>query len=259
VISRPAVRPRGAVGQLLALATVLIALAWVLPGRPVPIYDGLGVPDQPYRYVNPPNARAAVNPSAVARRVPVHHGVASVVRLKTSEQGPQAEVDILDASLRVHARGPSPLPSTVMVRLEPLAPDKPRSGSPAVDGNVYRLTWTAGSAALTYANRGHDLISLRAPTPPPPPAYFVYRPAAGQPWRPLTTDHTGVDVYSAALHGAGDYALTRTQFQPSPSRAAEAEAPPPSNARVPVVALVLLLALMAAVMIAIRIGRGGAT
>jgi hypothetical protein len=195
------------------LTAAALVVAWLLPGRPVPIYDGIGAPDEPYRYVSVPSGvQIRTQPPTMAKvTVPVERGEASVVELSTSEQGPQAEADIVgQSSLTVPpASGPTPPPKSVTVTLTPLAPDP---AGPQIDGNVYRLSWVAGSTAPTFDNQGADLFYLRATVGPPPRATFLYRHGPSDSWRALATELAGADVYSALIQGAGDYALTRRPF-----------------------------------------------
>ena len=126
----PAARTRP-VRQLIALTMAALVLAWLLPGRPVPIYDGVGAPDEPYRYVSVPAGIAIRTkpPTAAKVSVPVDNGVASVIELATSEQGPQAEADIVDQSLTVPPAAASTGPTTLTAILTPLAPGPSTSGA----------------------------------------------------------------------------------------------------------------------------------
>jgi len=204
----------GSARALLTLTAIALVIAWLLPGRPVPIYDGVGAPDEPYRYVRvPPDVAIRTQPPTTAKlSVPVTDGVPSVIELATSEQGPQAEADIVDRGLSVSSASASLLTATLV----PLAPD-PSGNGPKIDGNVYRLGWTAGTAAVRFVNHGSDLLYLRATVGPPPRAVFLYRTRPNDAWRPLATDLAGADIYSALIQGPGDYALTR---EPLPATSA---------------------------------------
>lgn len=205
----------GSARALLTLTAAALIVAWLLPGRPVPIYDGVGAPDEPYRYVRvPPGVAIRTQPPTTAKlTVPVTDGVPSVIELATLEQGPQAEADILDQGLSVPSGAGSA--SSLTATLVPLAPEAGGNG-PKIDGNVYRLGWTAGTAAVQFVNHGTDLLYLRATVGPPPRAVLLYRPRPNEVWRPLATDLAGADIYSALIQGSGDYALTRQPLPATP-------------------------------------------
>jgi hypothetical protein len=240
----------GTRGWLTALLVAAFLLAWVLPGRPVPIYDGVGAPDEPYRYVNVPPGVAirTAAPTAAKVTVPTDHGVASVIQLATAEQGPQAEVDITDQGLTVAATGPAP---SVAATLTPVAPDSGKA-TPQIDGNVYRLNWSAGHSTVRYTNEGSDLFYLRATVGPPPRAVFLYRRNPGESWRALDTELAGADVYSALVQGPGDYALTRRPF-PAAGAAARSGQRPAVPAGLAIV--LVLIALMVGAVLGIRLLR----
>ncbi|MDQ1719826.1 MAG: hypothetical protein QOE89_3779 [Pseudonocardiales bacterium] len=230
---------------LLYLTAAALAVAWLLPGRPVPIYDGIGAPDEPYRYVSvPPGVQIRTRPPTLAKvTVPVERGVASVVELFTSEQGPQAEADITGPSLLTvpPASGSTPAPRSITVTLTPLAPDP---ADPQIDGNIYRLTWVAGSSTPTFHNNGADLFYLRATVGPPPRATFLYRPGPSEPWRAVATELAGADIYSALIQGAGDYALTRRPFPAAATGNANSGTSPWSL----ILVTILILAMVGAVL-----------
>jgi hypothetical protein len=235
---------------LIFLTVAALAVAWLLPGKRVPIYDGVGAPDEPYRYVSVPTGVQIRTqpPTAATVTVQVSNGNASQVVLATLEQGPQAEADIVDqSSLTVPASADSgATPESVTVTLTPLAPTP---ADPHIDGNIYRLRWAAGSAIPKFDNHGGDLMYMRATVAPPPQAVFLYRPAPGAPWRRLVTERAGTDVYATLLQGAGDYALTR---QPFPGSAAGTEQHAASGGTVPwsvILIAILVLGTVAAVLI----------
>ncbi|MDQ1737677.1 MAG: hypothetical protein QOH56_3928 [Pseudonocardiales bacterium] len=248
---RQASRTRS-VHRLIALTAAALIIAWLLPGRPVPIYDGVGAPDEPYRYVSvPAGVVIRTKPPTVAKvTVPVDNGVASVIQLATAEQGPQAEVDITDEGLSVPPADGSA--SSLTATLTPLAPD---SGAtrPEIDGNIYRLGWSAGSSTPRFINHGSDLIYLRATVGPPPKALVLYRRGADAPWSGLATELAGADIYSALIQGPGDYALTRRGL-PAASGATPSGAAHHAVQPSLVIAIVLIL-LMVGIVLSIRLLR----
>lgn len=253
--------------RLLALAVAVLAMAWAFTptGRTPPLYDGLGFPDQPYRYVTAPvGYRSTPPPGAAAQDVPVRAGASNTYDALSAELGPQVEVFLNQESLR------APAGSTVAhLRATPVATStQPADGE--VWGNVYRLSATTNVGAATIVAGGRlDSIRLRAPTGPPPTARIGFRDASG--WHRLVTSKIGNDIYSAPLGGVGDYAVIAPKGQArvpqqttsAPASAAtsvdeadDASAPSASYARPLLVILALALLALVGVIAAVRLGRG---
>ena len=257
--------------RLSALAVTLLALAWAItPSGPTPpLYDGLGFPDQPYRYVDAPAGyQHTPAPGPAAQDVPIRTGGSSTYDAVSAELGPQAEVFLNQESVR------PPAGATVAhVRAAPVAASsQPSDGE--VWGNVYRLSVATDTGPATVAPGGRlDSIRLRAPTGPPPTARIEFRDRSG--WHRLTTSKIGNDIYSAPLAGVGDYAVIappgqgtvphQTPAPPTgPSSAAtgasggEAATPTTSPTYTRPLLVILGAALLAliAVVAAIRFGRG---
>jgi hypothetical protein len=207
----------------LLLATICaLTVAWLTTGSPVPIYDGIGAPDEPYRYVSPPlgDKVRTKPPTSAVGTASVTSGVAGVVETYTDEQGPQAQAFLTGQSLTVTASPASAaVASSITVTLTPLAPETNPSG-PRIDGNIYRLSWDAGTSTTNYRNDGADQFLLRAVKGPPPKATFLFRPSAADSWQRLPTNLAGADVYSALVQGQGDYALTLDAQESASSAAA---------------------------------------
>lgn len=103
------------------LAALILWAGWLVTAHPVPIYDGLGLPDEPYRYVQAPaGAKHADPPTIGIGGVEVTHGVTNgFLNVFTGETGPQATVNLPEGGMS--ARG-----GPVSVQLMPLAPsDEP--------------------------------------------------------------------------------------------------------------------------------------
>ena len=268
--------------RLLALALALLTLAWTVTpaGRTPPLYDGLGFPDQPYRYVAAPAGyRHTPAPGPAAQDVPIRAGGSSTWDAASAELGPQVEVFLNQQSVHV------PAGSTVAhLRATPIATgSQPADGE--VWGNVYRLSVTTNAGPATVAPGGRlDSIRLRAPTGPPPTARIEFRDRSG--WHHLVTSKIGNDVYAAPLAGVGDYAVIAPPGQATvpeqtvpeqtvpqqtvpqqtvpqqtgtaSSSAGEATTPTtsPSYARPVLVILGVALLALVAVIGAVRFGRG---
>ncbi|MDQ1697461.1 MAG: hypothetical protein QOJ03_2814, partial [Frankiaceae bacterium] len=125
---------------VLAVAAGLEAVALIVtPGAP-PIYDGIGFPDEPYRFVAPPANYRDTQPATTATRqlslADGHSGGAATV--SSAETGPQISLYLPAGSVRAT----SPDAHEATVSAAPLSPvDRSVPGHPW--GNVYRLSITA--------------------------------------------------------------------------------------------------------------------
>jgi hypothetical protein len=180
----------------------LVGLGWLVTPQPVPVYDGLGAPDEPYRYVVPPQgAKATADATTAVAKTPVNNGTGTNgLSVATAEQGPQFSLFLPPMAMAAPG-GP------IEVRAEPLAPtDQPRGAR--IDGNVYAVTLTSASGPVTLtAKSAISTLYLRATTAAQPPPVMQYRAEASQPWKALGTSRGGQDVYVASFPGPGQYAL----------------------------------------------------
>jgi hypothetical protein len=214
-LPRPARTSRGRNAVVAALCLVLLALAWLvtpLTATP-PLYDGLGFPDEPYRYVTPPPGyRHTLPPSVGEDDGIVFKGVGPQVLLPVSdENGPQAQAGIPGSQLSI-----PPGTTQLVAKATPTALTGTNPGDGSVWGNVYRMTVTSdrGPVAATGRPTLDSVINLRAPTAQQPPPVIEYRPQPGAAWRDLHTTRIGNDIYQAPLPGLGDYVLVRLTESP---------------------------------------------
>ncbi len=186
-------------------AGLLVTAGLLLSPSAVPVYDGVGVPDEPYRYVAAPAGRprtAAATPAVATS--PVRAGASSNgLTLSSAEVGPQVSVFVPAGALGVAGAGSS----TVTVRVEPQAPADPPPTA-RTDGNVYRFTLIdpAGPVVLT-PKAALATLYLRATTAQQPGPVMEHRSDAHRPWTALPTSRGGQDIYVAGFVGAGDYVL----------------------------------------------------
>jgi hypothetical protein len=191
-------------GRWTVVAAVLAA-GWLASPAAVPLYDGVGFPDEPYRFVP---ARGAGQPAAVAEvRLKVVGGVNPGGLLANStEVGPQVTVYAPPEAFAV----PDPTsPGEIVLRAAPvpLMPPAPRG---EVVSNVYAVTLTSRLGPVTVQPQAQTpAITLRSVTPGLPLPIVQYRPAPDQPWRPLRTRQVGRDIVNASAPGAGEYVLIR--------------------------------------------------
>ena len=184
--------------------SVLFVLTWFASGAGVPLYDGVGFPDQPYRYVTvPTGAKHGPAPAPALASSPVKDGSSiGEITVQSNEQGPQILLQLLPgfvlAPKAAHIAG---------VSATPLAPD-PAPIDGKVDGNVYRLSLTSDVGTASFGpNVGDAFLYLRAASLKPAPPVMEYRPAPASPWVRLHTVKAGTDIFVISFRGAGDYAL----------------------------------------------------
>ncbi len=178
-------------GTRLIVLTALGGLLFVLStGAGQPLYDGIGFPDDPYRYVvQRSGAPAQQPPSGASGSAPMQSGRTSRdLVVTTDESGPQA-VAVLPAGT---ARGDG---AEVRVRLTPLAAPARLPGAEPL-GNTYRVSLD-GSARVSGA-----LVQLRVPDGVEPPVVLLRRD--GDRWVPLDTRRVGLDVYAATFPVPGE-------------------------------------------------------
>ena len=185
-------------------ALLLVALGRLLSPSAVPVYDGLGAPDEPYRYVAPPagapRTAAATTASATS---PLVGGRSSFgLNVASAEQGPQVSVYLPPKALA--ATGGS-----VLVTATPLAPSDQPPGA-RIDGNVYDVRFRAAGPVTMTSGAALAQILLRATTGKQPGPVFEHRAAAGQAWKQLPTTRAGVDLYVTSFRAPGQYALAFT-------------------------------------------------
>jgi hypothetical protein len=197
-------------GVVLA-ALAALALAWVVvTPKSVPLYDGIGAPDEAYRYVQPPSGTKPTKPPlpATADSDAGQGTNPHPFYVSSDEIGPQVLLFINRGALD------APSATGVRVTATPLAPDhQPTVGS--IDGNVYRVAATAlvgttekGAIKFGSGSQAADTtVTLRATTARQPGPSFVYRLTPAAKWRTINTVRVGNDIYRAQLANTGDYAL----------------------------------------------------
>jgi hypothetical protein len=190
------------------VALVLVTLGRLLSPAAVPVYDGLGAPDEPYRYAAPPagTGRTAPPTTATATSPLVNGRTRNGLSVTSAENGPQVSVYLPVGALASSG-------SSVVVTATPVAPtDQPPGGR--IDGNVYDVAFRAAGPVTLTSSAALAQITLRATTPPRVPPVMEHRSAAGQPWQPLKTVRFGFDIYTSDFTGPGQYALAVVKVAP---------------------------------------------
>lgn len=224
---------------LLVLSGAGIALISWLGPHIVPLYDGIGFPDEPYRYVDQ-STETSLAPTNAQQTIPLVGINDSVIPIATGESGPQLTINLTASALSA----PKPA-QDVIVRAEAQAPStKPDQGN--IAGNVYHVTATSDPGPPTIDN-SEVSISLRLPqgSPTSPTPVVEYRTATGA-WKPQVTIQVGNDIYEAHFAGVGDYAMvTGTAPTASPAKT--------SGSRIWLAAASFVVALAITAILAVRL------
>lgn len=224
-------------------AAAVLGTAWLATPHAIPLYDGIGVPDEPYRYVQPPAGyQKTPLPSKASVTIPASGGTnsGSGVLVQTSEQSSQSGLFVIPKSFTAPVTTKS-----FTVTITPEAPDGVTPGG-APDGNVYRIEVLADGkteAGLNSTNGTSVDYTQRATSPKIATAALYFRPLGGS-WRTLEVAKSGTDSFGAIFAGPGDYALVATKSASSSS----------SHTLV-IVILVLVVVAMAGAVLLIRVSR----
>jgi hypothetical protein len=192
-----------------AAAVLLVSVGWLVTPEPMAVYDGVGQPDEPYRYVSAPaGAKKTAGATEAVAHSPVSQGHnTNGMSMNTAEQGPQLSLFIPAAGLASPGR-------SVEVRAVPQAPtDQPKGGT--IDGNVYLFTITDKAGPVTFTEQSAlATLALRATSPRQPGPVVVYRGDPEKPWTMLQTARGGADIYVSNFPGAGQYAMAYMSATP---------------------------------------------
>jgi hypothetical protein len=175
----------------------------------VPLYDGVGFPDEPYRYVKAPKDaknNSALSPSPASTAVAISGGTnQSDVSLASREQGPQVSIYVYTQALKASSQtAKAALSATPSVSSDMNTPKGP------VAGNVYSFGYQINSGSLAIKQNNKEIrgyVDLRLPQNAGANAVMLYRSSASTAWRTLETLKVGNDIYQAPVDAFGDYAL----------------------------------------------------
>ena len=202
----------------LGAALLIVALGRLLSPAAVPVYDGIGQPDEPYRYVTAPaGATKTAAPTTAKASSPVVGGTSSYgLSLATAEVGPQLSLYLPPKALGSGA-------GSLTVTATPMAPSDQPTGA-TIDGNVYDVAVSTGGPVTLTPQAALATLYLRATTARQPPPVMQYRATATAPWTSLRTSRGGTDVYVSTFPGPGFYALA---FFPVHKSSSEGSSPLP--------------------------------
>lgn len=200
-----AIRRRGL--ALLVLGGLLVSLVQLLGLGGPPVYDGLPVPADRYRYLEPPpGVRNGGEPLSAHVTIQLIGGGNSPIDLPTAEYPPQAELQLFHGDVEGLVPG-VPAVTTALVTITPVPP--PAAPFPAgrqLHGNVYDLKVVANGHSLQLTPSAQTVVSLRQPrTSAADPQIAVL---VGNKWELLNTHATaGAGVLSAPLPHLGYVAI----------------------------------------------------
>jgi hypothetical protein len=191
---------------MIVLGAVAVGLVMgVRPPHSPPLYDGLGFPDEPYRwYRAPPGADQTPQwTPAVSSAVVNADGTTTAVRGFSGEQGPQVAFATYDGALITRAGS-----RTATVRAVAVADPAVSPPDGQLVSNVYELAGTTDTGdPVTVAPGNTIIVNLRAARATRDPVVFAAWRAGG--WQQLATSQVGTDIYAASLGAFGQVALVR--------------------------------------------------
>lgn len=191
-----------------AILLAVLGVAAVMLMRPTvspPLYDGIGFPDEPYRWVEPPPGWGKTPAWTPAKATGTVEADGTVPTLKglSAEQGAQIAFQIESGALVVPKGAKSLDAQAVAV---PNPPEKPAQG--ALASNVYELTVKADKpGALTLAPGRTAIINMRSEKASNEAVVLeMYDKGT---WTQVATARVGTDIYAAELPALGQFALVR--------------------------------------------------
>jgi hypothetical protein len=183
---------------LTAAGLALCLLRFLLPLGSPPLYDGILLPPEPYRYLHPTPKQARNNLPPTSARATVPAQNPPYISIATAERPPQAGVVLTGSAFRVP---PGIRQVTITVRaVSP--PPLPRGLTLA--GNVYAIRATANGRPVSL-RPGHASVILRAVSNYAHPVMEEYSAGA---WRALhASPGYNIATWGAQLTAFGDVAL----------------------------------------------------
>jgi hypothetical protein len=224
----------------LVAAALLVGVGRLLSPDAVPVYDGIGAPDEPYRYVAPPSGtKKTADPTSAAASSPLVSGKSTYgMSLATAESGPQFSLFVPPQAFAAPGKA-------VSLTAVPTAPTDQPAGA-RIDGNVYSVAIKGDGPVTMTPQAALATLYLRATTAKQPGPVMEYRAKPDATWTGLKTSRGGQDVYVSSFPGAGQYALAFATA--SSGKASSSSSPAPFI----VIGGVLLLAVVVVVVVRLR-------
>jgi hypothetical protein len=188
-------------------AIALLIGAWVVSPSVMPLYDGPGAPDMPYRYVVRPagDTQQTPAPTDATASIVVRNGVSTAAFANSQESCPQISVYIPAGSLRAPAGA-----TQIQLSATPSAPKAPLPTDGTIVSNVYTITATASGGSVAIIGKGDNqtpTLQMRAPsTRQPGPTFETFD---GKNWKSSETIRVGQDIYQTFAPKLGVWALVQ--------------------------------------------------
>lgn len=190
------------------LLVAALGVVWLTTSPPVPLYDGIGFPDEPYRFVPARGTGPAATSAQVQLKVAGGSNVGGLI-VNTRESGPQASVFAPPHAFAAPGTAP------VVLDVHPVAPQPPMPEG-VLESNVYVLSLTSTAGAVTVVPEAQPpAITMRAVDAKPPAPVFHYRATPSEAWREIKTRQVGQDIFNAVAPGPGEYVLVRDAAAPA--------------------------------------------
>ena len=231
--------------RVLLAAAALVGIAWWLsPVASPPLYDSLGQPADPYRYLNPPPGNSHGEPSTAKQDATISGGAINATFISTTEQPPQVQVLIGDNAVAVPAGA-----TKVTISITAVPPPIPIPAAFGVlDGNVYQVSVTPDVAGPLTLKPGATppTVVLRGP-PGSTGAQILRLQDAGGAWEKLHTVPLGAaqDMVAASTGAFGWFTLVLPKGAGDGGGAGGSGAFPVVAVVVPAVLLALIATLLA--------------
>jgi hypothetical protein len=186
--------------KLVLAALLVLGVGWsIAPRSALPLYDGIGFPDEPYRFVQRPAGAQETKPPTTAHgSASVSGGTTGTLIAASAESAPQISLYI--------PKGKLAAPSGTAKVSVTGTPTKslPTGHGQYLWSDVYDVTASPGSTQFK-TNGQQATITLRAASaqrPQPSIAYYD-----GSRWQLLPTYAQGRDIYIAELNRFGQFAV----------------------------------------------------
>ncbi|MCW2573461.1 MAG: hypothetical protein JWO88_3519 [Frankiales bacterium] len=188
----------------------VLGLAWLTTPQPIPLYDGIGFPDQPYRFT--PAKPGAMPATSAATQLKVAGGsnVGGLI-INSAEAGPQISLYAPPHAFAAAGTAPIDIAARPVPPSAPLPPGR-------LDSNVYALSLTSAAGPVTIVPEAQPpAITMRSVTIIPSLPVFQYRANPAAAWRELKTRQVGRDIFNTNAPGAGEYVLVQSVATPTSS------------------------------------------
>jgi hypothetical protein len=190
----------------LLVAVLLLVAAWSVSVVRLPLYDGIQLPAQPYRYLHPPpGVKNPGPPRSASQTFNVANGKWVYQIVNTPERPPQAGIILDDGAVVV-----PPGAKRITIRIQPVVPTTPPPDG-EVDGNVYRITAVADNGRpvnllkVKPGKQGKTTVNLRATRLH---GRQVVEQYANGRWIHLQTgQYIGIALFGGGATSFGDFAL----------------------------------------------------